>query len=109
MLGVIVGLGGVLAIWVLSSALQGEKEIIRPDNTVSYRKPLPDGATYSQLRSDGIDTLGYLAYVLDCQQFYHSESNTQSTANIFPCRSIPILTKITKTALCFRLTSLTAS
>ena len=84
MLGFIIGLGGILAIWVLSSALQGEKEIIRPDNTVSYRKELPEGATYSQLRSDGIDTLGYLAYVLDHQLFYHSQSSTQSTANIFP-------------------------
>ena len=83
-LGAVVALGGVVCIWWLNSLLTGEKEIIRPDNTVSYRKALPDGATYSQLRSDGIDTLGYLAYVLDNQPFYHSESNTQSTANIFP-------------------------
>ena len=88
-LGAAVALGGVVCIWWLNSLLTGEKEIIRPENTVSYRKALPDGATYSQLRSNGIDTLGYLAYVLDNQPFYHSESNTQSTANIFPVPQYP--------------------
>ena len=80
--GFFVAIGGVLGIWVLSSALQGEKEVVRPDDTVSVRKELPSGGTYSELKSDGLDTLGYLAYVLDRQEFYHSESSTTSVALI---------------------------
>ena len=81
-LGFFVAIGGVLGIWVLSSTMQGEKQIVRPDDTVSVRKELPSGGTYSELQSDGIDTLGYLAYVLDGQEFYHSESFTTSKAMI---------------------------
>ena len=73
--GFFVAIGGVLGIWVLSSALQGEKEVVRPEDTVSVRKELPSGGTYSELKSYGLDTLGYLAYVLDRQEFYHSESS----------------------------------
>ena len=80
--GFFVAIGGVLGIWVLSSALQGEKEVVRPEDTVSVRKELPSGGTYSELKSDGLDTLGYLAYVLDQQEFYHSESSTSSVALI---------------------------
>ena len=80
--GFFVAIGGVLGIWVLSSALQGEKEVVRPEDTVSVRKELPSGGTYSELKSDGLDTLGYLAYVLDRQEFYHSESSTSSVAMI---------------------------
>ena len=80
--GFFVAIGGVLGIWVLSSALQGEKEVVRPEDTVSVRKELPSGGTYSELKSDGLDTLGYLAYVLDQQEFYHSESSTSSVAMI---------------------------
>ncbi len=80
--GFFVAIGGVLGIWVLSSALQGEKEVVRPEDTVSVRKELPSGGTYSELKSDGLDTLGYLAYVLDRQEFYHSESSTSSVALI---------------------------
>ena len=80
--GFFVAIGGVLGIWVLSSALQGEKEVVRPEDTVSVRKELPTGGTYSELKSDGLDTLGYLAYVLDRQEFYHSESSTSSVALI---------------------------
>ena len=80
--GFFVAIGGVLGIWVLSSALQGEKEVVRPEDTVSVRKELPTGGTYSELKSDGLDTLGYLAYVLDRQEFYHSESSTSSVAMI---------------------------
>ena len=80
--GFFVAIGGVLGIWVLSSTLQGEKEVVRPEDTVSVRKELPSGGTYSELKSDGLDTLGYLAYVLDRQEFYHSESSTSSVAMI---------------------------
>ncbi len=80
--GFFVAIGGVLGIWVLSSALQGEKEVVRPEDTVSVRKELPSGGTYSELKSDGLDTLGYLAYVLDRQEYYHSESSTSSVALI---------------------------
>ena len=80
--GFFVAIGGVLGIWVLSSALQGEKEVVRPEDTVSVRKELPSGGTYSELKSDGLDTLGYLAYVLDQQELYHSESLTTSVAMI---------------------------
>ena len=80
--GFFVAIGGVLGIWVLSSALQGEKEVVRPEDTVSVRKELPSGGTYSELKSDGLDTLGYLAYVLDRQEYYHSESSTSSVAMI---------------------------
>ena len=81
-LGAIVAVGGVLGIWKLSTALSGDKVIDAPDNTVSVRKELPSGATYTQLHSDGLDTLGYLAYVLDRQEYYHSVANTVSTALI---------------------------
>ena len=81
-LGAIVAVGGVLGIWKLSTALSGDKIIDAPDNTVSVRKELPSGATYTQLHSDGLDTLGYLAYVLDRQEYYHSVANTVSTALI---------------------------
>ena len=80
--GFFVAIGGVLGIWVLSSTLQGEKEVVRPEDTVSVRKELPSGGTYSELKSDGLDTLGYLAYVLDRQEYYHSESSTSSVAMI---------------------------
>ena len=81
-LGAIVAVGGVLGIWKLSTTLSGDKVIDAPDNTVSVRKELPSGATYTQLHSDGLDTLGYLAYVLDRQEYYHSVANTVSTALI---------------------------